>query len=192
MYKLTSKSVDFNLPYMILTKMIFCCSNWLYALWYFTYSLLFFEHFHCDINAHPHFYVNHSISDKTSRAPLPLPDYSVQPDTMIQFGSLPHVNVVYAPLSAQSSMNTMPIIIDDYVDVLAQSATTSVNAMLDVVSSHVEPNKVPTVVPTSSPTHAQLVAYFTVLVKLSAKCKEIDTNYKDLKTKFEALNGKFT
>ncbi|KAL8103324.1 hypothetical protein AgCh_027768 [Apium graveolens] len=53
MYKLASKSVDFNLPYVILTKMISAAQHG-----YMPYGLLLthvFEYFHCDLLAHPHF-----------------------------------------------------------------------------------------------------------------------------------------
>ena len=56
MYKLASKSVDFNSPYMILTKMISAAQQG-----YMLYGLPLtqvFEYFHCDLLAHPHFYVN--------------------------------------------------------------------------------------------------------------------------------------
>lgn len=88
MYKLASKSVDFNLPYMILTKTISAAQ-----IGYMRYGLLLtqiFEHFYCDINAHPHFYMNHTISDKIPRVLLSFSEYNVQPASVsIQFGSLP-------------------------------------------------------------------------------------------------------
>lgn len=65
-----------------------------------------------------------------------------------------------------------------------KSATTS-HALLAVAASLVEPYVAPNVVPISNVSHAQLVAYFYVLVKIYSKYEEIDLNYKDLKIKFE-------
>ncbi|KAL8119685.1 hypothetical protein AgCh_016975 [Apium graveolens] len=182
LYKLASKSVNFNLPYVILIKMISDAQHG-----YMPYGLLLthvFEYFHCDLLAHPHFFVNPSISDKTPRTVLPLPENAMPPSVSIQFGSLPPVPLFSEFVPAKTSVNAMSIVIDDDVPAPVSVSMPALPVSLHDFSAPAcalpAPSYVndfpsitvvvpPSVVPTSSPTHAQLVAYFSVLVKLSGK-----------------------
>lgn len=147
MYKLAFKKIDFNLPYMIMTKMISAAK-----LGYMPYGLLLtqvFEHFLFDINIPPFFYVKNTILDKAHRDPLPLPELHVM-----------NVPTLSAPLPT-----SVP-------------AEFAANVAVPAVES------VTTAIPTSTVSHGQLTAYFSVPVKLSSKV-ELENGFKVLKAKFD-------
>lgn len=109
----------------------------------------------------------------------------------IHFDSLPPVVVPVSTMPAKCVVvNAMHTIIN--VDAELPDKSTTSYVIPSVSTSFPEPSVVLNVVPTFNVSHAQLVAYFSMLVKLSSKCNEIALNYQDFKTKFDALNEKYT